>query len=125
MANPYHDALGRTLPDRKKPRRAKPSPSHIRSKQQEREIAERLVPRSGAGMIKGDVRIKGVLRVECKTTKHQSFSVTRDMLRKIEDAAAASGELPAIVVEFNDGEGNKVSEVAVVPIYVLNELIRD
>ena len=125
MPNPYHEALGRSPPERKKPRKATPSASHIRSKAQEREIAARLVPRSGAGMIKGDVRVTGVLRIECKTTKHKSFSVTLDMVRKIEEAAAQAGEMPALVIEFNDGAGNKVAELAVVPVYVLNELCRE
>lgn len=124
MANPYHEALGRAPRDGK-PRKARPSPSHTRAKEQEREIAARLVPRSGAGDVKGDVRVKNVLRIECKTTKNKSFSVTLDMLRKIEDAAVSAGEMPALIIEFNDGQGNKIGDVAVVPSYVLNELCRE
>lgn len=123
MPNPYHEALGREPRDGK-PRKVRPSPSHIRSKKQEREIAARLVPRSGAGEVKGDVRVKGFLRVECKTTKNKSFPVTLEMIRKIEEAAVSTGEMPAIVVEFNEA-GRKIAEVAVVPVYVLNELCRE
>lgn len=43
------------------------------------------------------------------------------MIQKIEEAALAHSQLPAVVVEFNDGEGNKVMEVAVVPTWVLVE----
>lgn len=123
MANPYHAALGRA-PRPGKQYKAKPSPSHVRAKEQEREVAKRLVPRSGAGDVKGDVRVRNVIRIECKTTKNASFSVTLDMVRKIEDAAVAAGEMPAIIVEFNDGNGNKLHELAVVPVYAINELIR-
>lgn len=129
MTNPYHEALGRA-PRAGKPRKAKPSPSHVRAKKQEREIAGRLsraklVPRSGAGDVKGDVRVKNVLRIECKTTKHSSFSVTLDMVRKIEEAATSTGEMPAIIIEFNDSHGRKLHELAVVPVYALNELCRE
>lgn len=102
------------------------TPSHRRAPKQEEQLAARLkgsrVPGSGAGSMKGDVRAFRVLRVEAKTTKSNSFSVTREMVRKIEEAAASGGELPAIVVEFNDGAGKKQLEVAVVPMYVLDAI---
>lgn len=100
--------------------------SHKRSPKQEKEVAARLggrrTPASGAGVIKGDVRIKGIARVECKTTKHKSFSVTLDMFRKLEENALASGEVPAIIVEFHDNDGRKLGELAVTPTYVLDGL---
>jgi Holliday junction resolvase len=103
--------------------------SYRRSRKQEREIAERLGGRrtaaSGSKDEKGDVRVKGVVRIEAKTTKHKSFSVTLDMIRQIEDAALVSGEMPVIAIEFNDGKGKRLKEVAVVPIYVLDLLKGD
>ena len=100
--------------------------SHRRSRDQERELAAKLggrvTPASGAGQVKGDVRVRGLMRIECKTTCKASFSVTRDMVRKIEAAALSGSEVPAIVVEFND-DGRKVMEVAVVPLYVLQGLV--
>ncbi len=100
------------------------TPSHTRSRFQEKEKTERLgarlVPRSGAGDEKGDVRLKGVLRLECKATKNQSFSVTREMVQKIENAALGSGELAAIHIEFLDLAGKVMSECCVVPAYVLD-----
>lgn len=102
-------------------------PSYRRSKQQEKELAGRLGGKrtvaSGSKDEKGDVRLKRVIRLEAKTTKNKSFSVTLDMIRQIEDAALASDEMPIIVIEFNDGKGKKIKEVAVVPMYVL-DLIR-
>jgi len=111
------------IPKRKK---GKHTPSHERAPAQEAELAKRFggkVTRgSGNGNDKGDVRVKGVLRIEAKTTKHKSFSVTQDMLDKIEEAALTSAELPALVVEFNE-EGKPLRSVAVVPLWALDALI--
>lgn len=98
-------------------------PSQARSRVQEKEIAARsggqVVIASGALDTKGDVRRRGVYRLEAKTTSHKSFSVTREMMRKVEDAALATDELPVIEIEFNDGKGNALGSVCVVPTYVL------
>ena len=107
--------------------KTKGHPSYRRSKKQEKELASRggglVVPGSGSGMEKGDVKkFNGVFRIEAKTTKNKSFSVTREMVSKIEDAALSNGELPVIIIEFNDGRGNPEMEVAVVPTYVLGSI---
>lgn len=103
-------------------------PSHKRAKKQEKELAKKLggrcVPGSGNGDMKGDVRVKGFLRIECKTTGKRSFAVTMDMIDKIEMAAVSAGEIPALIVEFNDGRGHMLREVAIVPTYALGA-IRD
>ncbi len=100
--------------------------SHDRARKQEKELATRIggrtTPASGALSEKGDVRLKRVARIEAKTTKNKSFSVTLEMLDKIENAALPCDEIPILVVEFNDGNGRKVKEVAVVPTYVLDSL---
>lgn len=100
--------------------------SYRRSRKQEKELAIRLggkrTAASGSKDEKGDVRVKGIARIEAKTTKHKSFSVTLDMIAQIEEAALSSNELPIIAIEFNDGRGKKLKEVAVVPIYVLDLL---
>ncbi len=105
-----------------------PSNSHRRAPNQEKELASRLGGRtvrgSGSGAEKGDVRIHKVLRIEAKTTKNKSFSVTREMLVKIEDAAVSSCELPALVIEFVDDQGKPLKEVAVVPTYVLDAIVK-
>jgi len=101
--------------------------SHKRAVKQEKETAARFrgycTPASGAKDIKGDVRVKGVARIECKTTKHKSFTVTLDMARKIEEAAMSAGEYPVLLVEFNDGNGVRLAELAVVPSYLLDDLL--
>lgn len=101
--------------------------SHARAPKQEKELAKRLGGRttaaSGAKDEKGDVRVRGVARVECKTTKNKSFSVTLDMFRKIEDAALSAAEVPVLMVEFNDGNGRKLGELAVIPAYYLEDFV--
>lgn len=105
----------------------KSSKSHERSPKQEKQLASRFkgttTRGSGCGNEKGDVRIRGIARIEAKTTKNQSFSVTRGLISKLESATIGHGELPAFVIEFNDGNGNAVSEVAVIPTWALELLI--
>lgn len=103
------------------------TPSHARAPKQEAETAKRfggkLTPGSGNKAEKGDVRIKGVARIENKTTKNKSFSITREMVQKIENAAMPCGEVPIIVVEFNDGCGGVDCDVAIMPMYALDILL--
>jgi Holliday junction resolvase len=100
-----------------------------RSPKQEKDIANRLggkvVRGSGRGNEKGDVRLKGVLRIEAKTTSKDSFRVTKEMAEKIEMQAMSSGECPAIVVEFLDKNGKPEHELAVVPMWVLNSIANE
>jgi Holliday junction resolvase len=117
MGNPFLDRAEKTK---------NLSNSHRRSKKQEKEIATKIggkiTPASGSREVKGDVRLKGIVRVECKTTKNKSFSVTLEMVEKIEDAAVEAGEMPVLIVEFTDGFGRKIKEVAVCPTYVLDSI---
>lgn len=83
-----------------------------------RALGATLTRGSGNQAEKGDARIKGVLRVEAKCTRNKSFSVTRDMFGKIEDAAAtcADGEIPAMHIEFLTADGQREKG-----LYVLRE----
>ncbi len=100
--------------------------AHRRAPKQERELARRVggqqVRGSGCGNEKGDVRIKGVARIEAKTTSHASFSVTKAMVEKIERAALSCGEVPVIVVEFLGPTGAPEHELALMPMWALNSL---
>jgi hypothetical protein len=105
----------------------KQSVAHRRAPKQERELAKRsggrLTPGSGSKTQKGDVRkAYGIIRIEAKTTTKKSFSVTKEMVRKIEDASLPNGEIPAIVIEFINENGDPEMEVAVVPTYLLPNL---
>ena len=83
------------------------------------------MPGSGSGAQKGDVRLKKYVRIEAKTTKHKSFSVTRLMLSKIEDAALPNGEIPVIAVEFLDEQGRPQEEVFILPSYAFDDYIEE
>lgn len=121
--------------DRENPflRRAKEtanlSNSHRRSKRQEKQLSlamsAKQTPASGSRDVKGDLRIKRVTRIEAKTTDKKSFSVTREMVDKIETAAVTSGEVPAIIVEFNDGISRALKSVAIIPLYALQTLLEN
>ena len=100
--------------------------SHRRAPKMEKEHAAKLglstVKGSGSGFQGGDIRKRGLTRIECKTTKNKSFSVTREIIDKIERAASAD-EHPAIIIEFTDGFGRVEKTVAVIPLYALEELL--
>lgn len=102
------------------------TPSHARSKIQEKKTAERLGGRvtkaSGALHEKGDVRVSGVLRVEAKTTKHKSFSVTKGMLEKIELACFGAGEIPVMEIEIDNASPTPATAY-VVPKWAFEELL--
>lgn len=112
----------------KRLRGSKENGSHARAPKQERELANRLGGKltrgSGSGNEKGDVRIPRLIRIEAKTTKHKSFSVTLEMINKIETVGLSHGEIPAMVIEFSD-KGKKISEVALVPIWALEMITRE
>lgn len=81
--------------------------SHRRAKVQEKSTAKRLggvtIKGSGNGVEKGDVRVRGVARVENKTTKHASFSVTVEHLDKLDVAVLGTKELPFMQIELLGG----------------------
>jgi Holliday junction resolvase len=62
------------------------------------------------------------MRIEAKTTSGKSFSVTREMIEKLESHSLQAGEVPAIVVEFLV-KGKPVAEVAIVPTYALAKIV--
>lgn len=98
-----------------------------RSSGQEASVAKKIgghvVPRSGAGMIKGDVRVKGKYRVECKTTVKPGFRVTLEMLNKLDDAGTGAGEESIFVVEFLDEDGKTLRQCAIVDFDYLTTLL--
>ncbi len=99
------------------------SPSHARAKVMEKETAKRIGGRqtkgSGSSYEKGDVRIKGLVRIESKTTKNKSFSVNEEMIDKIENATNGSNEVPVIEIEILGG----ARRVYVVPAWAMDDLL--
>jgi hypothetical protein len=105
------------------------SAAHRHAPKHEAATAKRLggtvTAGSGNKHEKGDVRIRGVLRAELKCTTRNSFSVTRDILQKVEAAAAANKEIPAMEIQFLDKEGTILDTFAVVPRWVLDLIVQE
>jgi hypothetical protein len=90
--------------------KAKLGSAYKRAPKQEKETVKRLggraIPASGARFRKADAEIPNVARIECKATIHNSFSVTKAMMRTVEEAGMLEGQIPVIQVEFVDGNSN-------------------
>lgn len=81
---------------------------------------------SGNKKEKGDVRVRGVTRMEHKATQNKSFSVTRAMLEKLELAGRGCDEIPIFVVDFLDERGrSNGQEIACIPMQDLMDLLDD
>ena len=98
-----------------------------RSPKAEKELAVRVggkvTPGSGNKAQKGDVRVRGIARIEHKTTTLQTFALSREIVRKITEAGASTDEIPAIIVEFLDTAGKPVYSIACIPVHILESLI--
>lgn len=72
----------------------------------ERAVCKRLeatpTPRSGAGAVQGDARVRGDIRIECKATEKKSYSVTLATWRSIAATAAAGREEPVLAVRIQN-----------------------
>ena len=106
----------------------KQSKAYRASAKLERSLAKRAggyrTAGSGNKNEKGDVRVRGVTRIEHKATQHASFRVTKEMLEKIELAGRACDEIPIFVVDFLDKRGlTNGDELAVIPLKDLMGLI--
>lgn len=110
------------------PRRAALRRAKKVSRAQEQDVAEALggYTQPGSGNMpgaKGDVRVKGRLRVETKFTKAGSFSLKLEELYKI--AHECHGlEKPVFVIDYLDPGTSKLQDrFAVVPFQDLKELL--
>ena len=84
-----------------------------------RKVSGQVTANSGAGADKGDIKVRGLLREEDKTTRHSSFSLKLDDLRKV--AAAAEGdEIPIMRISFED---DLRRQFVVVPAGWFNQLL--
>jgi len=105
-------------------RRSAEPTTRSRSDRQERfnarSVGGRVTANSGAGRDKGDVKVRGLLREEDKTTGKTSYVLKRADLRKI--AAAAQGdEIPVMSIAFED---NLNEQFVVVPRGWFEQLLR-
>lgn len=78
-------------------------------------IGGRVQPASGAlPFAKGDVRKKGVVRVECKATRHKQYPLKLEELRKI-TSECCFPETPAFAVTFADDNYREIETWVAVP----------
>jgi hypothetical protein len=85
------------------------------SPKQERRVADLVggknTPASGAKEIKGDIRLKGLLRIECKATEKSEYVLTHKVIDKIKEQAHQKSLAPSQKhlkqVEKKNTEGNK------------------
>lgn len=118
------------LPTRRSERTRLTDPSKRRAPQQEKELAKVLGAKqtSGSGnqTEKGDLRKRGAFRLEAKCTRQKSFSLTREMWEKLEDAASLNRqpEIPVMHVEFLDEHGVREKGLYVLREADLEELLR-
>ena len=108
--------------------KGKNSPAHVRSPQQEQELADRVggrtTPGSGCGREKGDVRVKASARIEAKTTSNKSFSLTKKLAETLEQEAMTCDEVPFFEIEFLE-DGKPVQGLCVFPKWALDQLLGD
>ena len=65
-----------------------------------KDFGGRVTPRSGgAWSFPGDVKTDDFL-VDSKTTEHKSFSITRDMWKKVYNEALKSQKLPMLSIQL-------------------------
>jgi hypothetical protein len=99
------------------------SPSHARAKKQEKETAERigakLTKGSGSGYEGGDSRKRRIVRIENKTTKRASFSVTEALIEDLEQKVFGADEIPIIQIELRLG----ARKVIVMPDWALDFIV--
>ncbi len=92
-------------PRERKPSFRKRDTTRGRSERQEkynaRQVDGRVTANSGAGRDKGDVKVRGVLREEDKTTEKASYVLKLADLRKIASAARGD-EIPIMRIAFED-----------------------
>mgnify|MGYP006275095065 CR=1 FL=1 len=111
-------------------RKAKQSKGYHASKPLEKKMAKRVkgyrTSGSGNKFENGDVRKRGIARIEHKATQAKSFRVTVKDLEKLELAARGCDEVPIFVVDFLDARGKSTGrEMAVVPLQDILDLIDD
>jgi len=105
------------------------SASHANASKQESKQVKVLggeaVRGSGCGFDKADTKIKDVLRLECKSTINKSFSVTKKILDKVNNACMGT-EIPAVHVELvNKDSGDVTDACYIIPVWAMEILINN
>lgn len=97
--------------------------TRARSSRQERHNARAvggyLTANSGAGHDKGDIKVRGLLREEDKTTTKRSYVLRLDDLVRV-SAAAVGDEIPILRISFED---NLAQQYVVMPSEWFQQLL--
>ena len=97
------------------------------SKRQEREVNKRFSAWATAGSgnktTKGDGRVKGKLRIECKATSKKSYSLKKDDWLRIRENAQGLNESVMYVVDFLDEDGEPELELITVDVREFGPLL--
>ena len=111
----------------RKNRQNKQPKAYWRAPRQEKKLAEILggsrIRGSGNGNAKGDIRLNGIARIECKNTQHDSFRITKKMLDTIEGASIGCGEVPVIQIDMIDEFSKPTHRMVVMPLWALERLL--
>lgn len=103
------------------------SNSHRHAPKQEKALAKRLggylTVGSGNGIVKGDIKVNQIARVENKCTVAGGYTISRKLHEQISNAAMVAGEVPVYQIDFLDKEGLVTERMAVMPVWALEELI--
>lgn len=97
--------------------------SHRHAEKQERRVAVEVggkkTYKSGAGVVKGDVLTPDSLSImlDCKVTKHDSYSLKISDWRMLKTQAIQQNRFPGLQIEFIDEESETIREQAVVLPY--------
>ena len=106
-----------------KRRTRRKTPAHRRAPEQEKAAARRIngmtVKGSGSGFMKGDARRIGLVRIECKTTRHMSYRIRRQEIEKLEAAVFGAGEIPVMEIELDLGK----TRFYIVPAWAMDDLL--
>lgn len=107
----------------KKPKRT--GTTKFKSTKHEKKTAEdfggKLVPGSGAGVIKGDVHTKE-LYLECKTTSKTQYTLTATTLEVLTRNADLEDKIPVLVLQLADETKGQNREWVILPSPEFQEL---
>ena len=102
------------------------SKSHVHAPKQEKRLAKQFGGRttsgSGSKDEKGDVIVAEKVVIEAKSTQNKSYSLTRALVKKMENESMSKGKIPTFQIDFLNGE-NIDCQLAVIPMWAFEMLL--
>ena len=104
------------------------SKSHVHAPKQEQRLANQFGGRttkgSGSKGEKGDVVVAEKVVIEAKSTQNKSYSLTRKLVKKMEDETLSKGKIPTFQIDFLDGD-QVDCQLAVIPMWAFEMLLEE